>query len=123
MRRILTRYALILVCVALSGWALLYTSQRVQKARHELASIERDIAAEKTRMSVLEGEWSYLNSPARLEVLSDELLDLRPPSASGPALVRRVPDIPLALPQAEEGASPEAASYAVPVVTGGRDAE
>lgn len=117
------RYALVLVCVAFSGWVLLYTSQRVQKARHELASIERDIAAEKTRIDVLEGEWSYLNNPERLEVLAKKLLDVKPPSAKDPAIVKGVSDIPLAQQPEDNGLSPEAASYAVPFVKEAPDAE
>jgi cell division protein FtsL len=119
MRQTLLRYALVLVCVALSGWALLYTSQRVQKSRGELAKVERDIAAEKTRIDVLEGEWSYLNSPERLEVLSAKLLDLQPPSAKDPAMVNRVSELPLDKP-AEAPLVPEAASFEV---QGGPDAE
>lgn len=111
MKRILMQYALVLVCVALSGWALLSTSQQVQKARHELAAIEGDIAAEKTRMSVLDGEWSYLNSPARLEKLAREFLDIKPPSATDPAMVGKVSDIPFPAASQAENLSPEAAAY------------
>lgn len=113
MKQTLLRYALVLICVALSGWVLFYTSQRVQKARGELAKIEREISSEKTRLDVLEGEWSYLNNPQRLEELSAKLLDLRPPSARDPALVSRVSDVPLAKPDdhADEDISPEAASF------------
>lgn len=94
MKALFLRYVLVLAAVALSGWVLLYTSQSVQKSRAELAGVEREIAREKTRIGVLEGEWSYLNSPERLDVLARKYLGLVPPSARDNVMVEGVSAIP-----------------------------
>lgn len=97
MKTLLIRYLLVILCVALSGWALLYTSQSVQKAKRELAVIEADIAAENTRIDVLNAEWSYLNSPARLEDLAKKTLDLAPAKVSSKVMLREFSAIPFEL--------------------------
>jgi len=43
-----------------------------------LAQLESQINDEQTTLRVLGAEWEYLNSPARLEVLSGEYLELVP---------------------------------------------
>lgn len=94
MRKLILRYALTVLCVAVSGWVLLYASQSVQDARRELASIEAEIAAEKTRLAVLEAEWSYLNSPARLEGLAVSVLKMVPPKKGEAPVVSFLPQPP-----------------------------
>jgi len=64
---------------ALSGVALLHTSQRVQEAEERLAQIDRNIAQEQESLKILKAEWEYLNRPERLERLANEFLDLSPP--------------------------------------------
>lgn len=96
MKALLIRYFSVMMCVALSGWALLYTSQSVQKAKRELAVIEADIAAENARIDVLNAEWSYLNNPGRLEDLAQKTLDLVPAKTSSKVMVREFSAIPFA---------------------------
>lgn len=91
---LIIRYICVFAAVGLSGWALLYVSQHVQKARHELKQVGREIAREQARIDVLEGEWSYLNSPERLEALAKEHLDLVPPAVNSRVMVDTVSDIP-----------------------------
>lgn len=123
MKALLIRYVLVLVGVAVSGWVLLYTSQNVQKSRGELAVVEREIAREKTRINVLEGEWSYLNSPARLEALAKHHLGLVPPSAGDNVMVEDLS----AIPQPPEDMTPpwQPAVFGAPLppLSGGDDAQ
>lgn len=61
------------------GAALMHVSQDVQKAEKKKRSIERLLKAEKNALKVLQAEWSYLNSPQRLEELAMAKTDLVPP--------------------------------------------
>lgn len=114
MKHLLLRYLMVMVCVGLCGWALLYTSQSVQEARRNLKDMEGQIAAEETRMRVLEAEWSYLNAPARLEELAAKVLGMK--SSGGAAPI--TPDISSVI---EVPPSAEPALYQ-PVAEGGSDA-
>ncbi|MCK5284674.1 MAG: hypothetical protein KAJ86_03715 [Alphaproteobacteria bacterium] len=64
---------------ALSGGLLFYTSQSVQRAEDELYNIQVSVLKEKEAIHALKAEWAFLNSPARLEALALEYLDLVPP--------------------------------------------
>lgn len=65
----------------LAGAVLLHTSQNVQHAEERLAGIEREVQKEEEKIRMLRAEWASLNSPARLERLADEFLDLVPPAS------------------------------------------
>lgn len=51
---------------------------KVQAVKSEVAALERQIVDEKRNLHVLEAEWSYLNRPERLRLLSDKYLALEP---------------------------------------------
>ena len=63
--------------LALSIFALFQVKYKVQDLRRDLAEIERQIAADKQSIHVLQAEWAYLNRPERLKRLADQYLDLR----------------------------------------------
>ena len=78
MKRIRLRTIVIFSLAGLSGGLLLYTSQNVQQAEHQLHQIQSSIAQEEEAIRVLNAEWAYLNSPERLEELAAEYLRLVP---------------------------------------------
>lgn len=78
MKRIRLRTIVIFSLAVLSGALLLYTSQNVQQAEHQLRQIQSSIAQEEEAIRVLNAEWAYLNSPERLEELAAEYLRLAP---------------------------------------------
>lgn len=68
----------VFIAAGLCGAMLLHISQKVQQAETHLSSLEAQINDEQVTLRVLGAEWEYLNSPARLEVLSGEYLELVP---------------------------------------------
>lgn len=96
MKGIKIRTFVIFALAALSGAALLHTSQRVQQAEERLAVIQAEIQKEEEMTRVLTAEWEYLNRPERLEALADEFLDLVPPAPDTmpESLSREVRDLP-----------------------------
>lgn len=66
----------------LLGTLLLRTSQSVQQRESNLARIMRAAEQERETIRVLSAEWAYLNSPARLESLTESYLDIAPPVSS-----------------------------------------
>lgn len=79
---------------AILGAGLLHVSQNVQQAEDALASHQRSYNAQREAIQVLNAEWAYLNSPARIEALTQEYLDLQAPHSD-----QMMPDMP-ALPPA-----------------------
>lgn len=71
-----------------------------------LRKLERQISAEYDRQRTLRAEWSSLNDPRRLQVLSRHYLQLDTlrPSQIIDARPRRTQTIPVLLPSREEGA-------------------
>ena len=80
MKGIKLRTFVVFALAALSGVALLHTSQRVQHAEEVLAGLQSELGHEEETMRVLRAEWEYLNRPERLERLATEFLDLVPPA-------------------------------------------
>ena len=80
MKGIKLRTFVIFALAALSGAALLHTSQRVQQAEETLATLSAEANREQETMRMLRAEWEYLNRPERLERLATEFLDLVPPA-------------------------------------------
>jgi hypothetical protein len=60
-------------CVALMGLSILalyHVSEKTRVAHLTLSKVERDIAQEKSHLSVLETEWQHVASPARIQKLA-----------------------------------------------------
>jgi hypothetical protein len=69
-----------LAVIGLGYWAYSQTIQ-TQAAIRDVEQLQRDIGAERERLSVLRAEWAYLNRPDRLRELVDinfERLQLLP---------------------------------------------
>lgn len=130
MKMIKPRSFVAFALVALSGAALLHTSQNVQHAEARLRALEASVQGEGERVRLLRAEWENLNRPERLERLAKEFLDLAPPSpetlVSGVYALPAAPgDLPTAL-MSEEGAAGAVlhdAVYEAPAEPGGEQVE
>ena len=67
-----------LILAALASGALFSISYTVLALEEELEGLNHAIVEEQTAIRVLEAEWSYLNSPARLQTMIDDLTELQP---------------------------------------------
>ena len=67
-----------LILAALASGALFSISYAVLALEEELEGLNHAIVEEQTAIRVLEAEWSYLNSPARLQTMIDDLTELQP---------------------------------------------
>ncbi|MFC3069241.1 cell division protein FtsL [Phenylobacterium soli] len=65
------------------------------RERAEIASAERQIAAEKTRIRLLQAEVTHLEQPARIEHLSETYLGMAPVSIKHEATADLLPEIAL----------------------------
>lgn len=74
-----SRTLLTFLMAGVCGGALLYVSQSVQQAEHQLFKIRAETKDERERFHVLKAEWQFLNAPQRLDKLAREHTDLRPP--------------------------------------------
>lgn len=79
MKKFKLRSLVIFALAALSGGALLHTSQNVQHAEEKLHALQSQIAENEEKIRVLKAEWAFLNAPQRLEKLTKDYLDLHPP--------------------------------------------
>lgn len=79
MRFITFRLALVWICAAALGTALLLTSQNVQDATGDLNNLERAITIEQEALAILSAEWGYLNAPQRLERLAQDYFGMDAP--------------------------------------------
>ena len=70
----------IILAAALSV-VLFAVKYQVQDLEEELTSIDRAILNEERAIHVLRAEWSHLNDPERLRLLTERHLDLGPVSA------------------------------------------
>lgn len=73
------RYVVLVLFICASGGLLLHTSQLVQHKEAELTRFKNSLEREKQMVGVLEAEWAQLNSPARLEGLVQDHLNLQMP--------------------------------------------
>ena len=67
----------LLLAVALS-LVLFAVKYQVRDLESELTRLDRVIAGEKRALHVLSAEWSHLNHPARLAMLAERHLQLKP---------------------------------------------
>ncbi len=82
-----------LVLVAAAAYAMFHVGFEVERLESRLATLEVKTAEERETMHVLRAEWSYLNRPARLARLSEELLPhLRPPAADQVRSLDQLPE-------------------------------
>ncbi len=68
-----------LFCVAVMGFTILglyHVSEQTRVARKDLASVTRQIAEERSHISVLETEWQHVASPARIQQLAEARLGM-----------------------------------------------
>ena len=94
-------------CVALMGLSILalyHVSEKTRVAHLTLSKVNRDIAQEKSHLSVLETEWQHVAAPARIQKLAVSRLgmgdsasvqlssfDLLPRRGSEPAPLNNTP--------------------------------
>lgn len=96
-----------LVAGSVTALILFQIKQEVHDLEQEIAGIQRGILEDQEAVHVLEAEWSYLNSPARLSALAERHLGLAPIPAER---VVGFDDLPLpGAPEEDlpEGAEPE----------------
>jgi len=74
------RFVILCWLVAASATALILfqIKQEVRGLEDEIAATQREILRDQEAVHVLEAEWSYLNSPARIAALAERHLDLAP---------------------------------------------
>ena len=74
------RFVILCWLVAASATALILfqIKQEVRSLEEEIAVTQRDILRDQEAVHVLEAEWSYLNSPARIAALAERHLGLAP---------------------------------------------
>lgn len=87
---------------AVAGTALFYTSESVHQASLQLGNLQEKIISEQDGYRVLEAEWSYLNQPARLEKLAQQLSDLKPVQAGQLITIDRLPTAAAVAPPPEK---------------------
>ncbi len=72
----------IICCWILAGsvaaLTLFQIKQEVMDLEHEIKVVHREILRDQEALHVLEAEWSYLNSPARIAALAERHLTLAP---------------------------------------------
>jgi cell division protein FtsL len=71
------------ICLSLALVVLAYVIYQVKYDTRaldvDIASLSKDIDAERDSVAVLRAEWSLLNRPERIERLAEKYLDLAPP--------------------------------------------
>lgn len=71
----LAKFALFIVTIAMALGNYHFKDEAERTAKR-LAAIDRSIAEENTTLQTLDAEWSYLNDPRRLQMLSARHLQL-----------------------------------------------
>ncbi len=113
--RLVDLVALSLLTVLILGVYLAKTVAGGERAK--IASVERQIVAEKARIRLLQAEVSHLEQPARIERLSETYLGLAPVAFKRQADVEALPDLarkPLAPPAKPVEATPDPIVIAPP---------
>jgi hypothetical protein len=73
------RYFFVLSLAFISGAALMVVSHRVQSTERAISKLDHAMMQERESIRILEAEWAFLNSPARLEALAASHLQLSAP--------------------------------------------
>lgn len=95
-----------LVAGSASALILFQIKAEVQTLEQEITQTQRQILRDQEAVHILEAEWSYLNSPARIGALAERHLEMAPIPAER---VIGFDDLPLpGAPEGEDGAQPEA---------------
>lgn len=87
------RHTTVLALLLAAGLSLVLFSVKyqVQDLEQELDALNRSIAADRQAIHVLNAEWSHLNNPDRLRVLSDRYLGLTPIEPEQLGTIDRLP--------------------------------
>jgi len=102
--------AILLLLAAATGGALFHVSFEVSALDDRLATLNRDIKADREATHVLRAEWSFLNQPERIEELARRHLDLSPVSGTQLTSVDTLPvrpDRAPELPQIDNSPDPD----------------
>ncbi|RAK51293.1 cell division protein FtsL [Phenylobacterium deserti] len=105
--RLVDLLALGLLVVLILGVYLAKTMAGRERA--QIAQVERQIAAEKARIRLLQAEVSHLEQPARIERLSTAYLGLKPVTVKREAKVEALPAIAAPAPPPKPSTKPEEA--------------
>src|SRR5437763_1432123 len=106
--RLVDLIAVSILTVLILGVYLAKTIAGGERAR--IASVERQIGAERARIRLLQAEVSHLEQPARIERLSETYLGLAPVAFKREADAAALPDLarkPLGLPAKPVEATPD----------------
>ncbi len=101
-----------LLLVVIVGYAMFHVKYEVMAQEETLASLNKEIAAGREQIRVLDAEWSYLSQPSRLERLSNRFLSLTGMSAAPIVDLSAVPERPGAPPALVSARDPAPASQA-----------
>lgn len=94
-----------LVAGSITALILFQIKAEVQTMEQEIAQTQRQILRDQEAVHILEAEWSYLNSPARLAALAERHLGMAPIPAER---IVGFDDLPLPdAPEGEEEMPPE----------------
>ena len=92
----------VLVFLALFASAVYLLKYDVQELKSENARLQKNIAAERLAMELLEAEWVYLNRPGRLQVLAEKHLHAVPMAPNQIISFMDIPKRPHDVAQLEE---------------------
>jgi cell division protein FtsL len=78
--------------LAAAALGLYLVKYQVQSVRNEVMAIERNLAAEREALALLQAEWAFLNRPERLETLATQYLKITTPDSR---MVMEWQDVPM----------------------------
>ena len=84
-------YIAAFVVAAMLTYGLYSMKYEVQRLESKLLSLQTELGSERESLLVLRAEWSYLNSPERLQKLAVRHLELTPVSLHRIAALNRLP--------------------------------
>lgn len=71
---------LVLLLIVASGVGLYQLKYKTQQLQREVTALDRQLAADREAIRVLEAEWTYLTRPERVAALAERYLALEPTS-------------------------------------------
>jgi cell division protein FtsL len=79
--------------IVVASYAMFHISYEVEKVESKLQVLNRQSLSEQEGIHVLKAEWSHLNRPENLRVLSQELLPhMRPPAINQIGTLDQLPE-------------------------------